>query len=113
MYFSNYATISDLKIETCVDISDFAEKNYLVELKSDIDKGDIDKLGKGPSALTNLKSKVDKLDADKFMLVPVDLSKLTDVVKMMLIKRLNIMDWLKNANAIDTSGFVWKDRLWF
>ena len=68
------------------------KKNYLVTLKSDIDKGDIDKLGKGPSALINLKSTVDKLDAEKFMPVPVDLSKLTDVVKMMLIKRLNIMD---------------------
>ena len=29
-------------------------------------------------------------------LVPTDLSKLSDVVKMKLLKRLNIMNWLKN-----------------
>ena len=34
-----------------------------------------------PSNLSNLKSKVDKLDVDKLVLVPVDLSKLSDVVK--------------------------------
>ena len=31
--------------------------------------------------LSNLKSKVDKLDADKLVPVPLDLSKLSDVVK--------------------------------
>ena len=31
--------------------------------------------------LCNLKSKVDKLDVDKLVIVPVDLSKLSDVVK--------------------------------
>ena len=34
-----------------------------------------------PSSLSNLKSKVDKLDADKLLSVPVDFSKLSDVVK--------------------------------
>ena len=34
-----------------------------------------------PIHLSNLKSKVDKLDVDKQVLVPVDLSKLSDVVK--------------------------------
>ena len=29
-------------------------------------------------------------------LVPTDLSKLSDVVKMKLLKRLNIMNWLKS-----------------
>ena len=35
-----------------------------------------------PSNLNNLKSKVDKLDVDKFVPVPVDLSKLSDLVKL-------------------------------
>ena len=39
--------------------------------------------------LANLKTKVDKLDIDKSVPVPVDLSKLSDVVKN---------DVLKNAN---------------
>ena len=34
-----------------------------------------------PTNLSNLKSKVDKLDVDKLVPVPVDLSKLSDVVK--------------------------------
>ena len=39
------------------------------------------------SNLSNLKSKVDKLDVDKLVLVPVDLSKLSDVVKNDVVKR--------------------------
>ena len=38
----------------------------------------------------NLKTKVDKLDIDKLVTVPVDLSKLSDVVKIMLLKRMYI-----------------------
>ena len=34
-----------------------------------------------PTNLSNLKSKLDKLDVDKLVPAPVDLSKLSDVVK--------------------------------
>ena len=34
-----------------------------------------------PTNLSNLKSKLDKLDVDKLVPTPVDLSKLSDVVK--------------------------------
>ena len=37
--------------------------------------------------LSNLKIKVDKLDVDKLVPVPVDLSKLSDVVKNDVVKR--------------------------
>ena len=40
-----------------------------------------------PTNLSNLKSKVDKLDVDKFVPVPVDLSKLNDVVKNDVVKK--------------------------
>ena len=40
-----------------------------------------------PSNLSNFKSKVDKLDRDKLVLVPVDLSKLSDVVKIDVVKK--------------------------
>ena len=44
----------------------------------------------------NLKSKVDKLDIGKLVSVPVDLSKLSDVVKNNVVKkRLKIMIRLK------------------
>ena len=44
-----------------------------------------------------MKSKVDKSDVDKFKPVPVDLSDLNNIIKMMLLKRLNMMTWLKKS----------------
>ena len=43
------------------------------------------------SNLSNLKSEVDKLDVDELVPVTVDLSKISDVVKMMLLKKIYIM----------------------
>ena len=40
-----------------------------------------------PTNGSNLKSKVDKLDVDKLVPVPVDLSKLNDVVKNYVVKK--------------------------
>ena len=38
-----------------------------------------------------MKSKVDKLDIDKLIPIPVDLSKLSDVVKYNAVKKMYIM----------------------
>ena len=67
---SNYATKADIKNITHVDTSNFASKTNIA----------------------NLKTEVDKLDIGKLRTVPVDLSKLSNVVKMKLLKRLNIMN---------------------
>ena len=48
---------------------------------------DINKLKILPKNLSNLKSKVDKWDIDKLAAVPVDLSKLTSVVKNEVVKK--------------------------
>ena len=56
---SNYATKADIKNISHVDTSSFA-------LKTNFE---------------SLKTKVDKLDIDKLVPVPVDLNKLSDVVK--------------------------------
>ena len=48
-----------------------------------------------PTNLSNFKSKVNKLDklvVDKLVSVPVNLSKLSHAVSMMLLKGLNIMN---------------------
>ena len=42
-----------------------------------------------------MKNKVDKLDVDKLVPVPVDLSKLSDVVKNDVVKKMYIMLRLK------------------
>ena len=44
-----------------------------------------------PNNISNLKNKVDKLDIDKLVPVPIDLSKLSNVVKNNLVKKPNIM----------------------
>ena len=62
---SNYATKPDLKNVTHVDTSSFALKTNL----------------------SNSKTEVDKLDIDKLVPVPVDLSKLSDVVKNDVVKK--------------------------
>ena len=69
---SNYATKSDLKNAAGVDTSQFAKKYDLTNLKSEIDKFDINELKNVASGLNILKCKVDKLDVDKLKTVPVN-----------------------------------------
>ena len=52
---------------------------------------DLEKLKNESSCSSNLKSKVDKLDVEKLVPADVDLSKLSDVVKIMLLKKMYIM----------------------
>ena len=73
----------------------------LANLKSNVDKLDIDKLKNIPTNLRNLKSKVDKLDIDKLVPVSVDLSKLSYVVKN--IKGTKTLWKYNRSNIIQTS----------
>ena len=57
-----------------------------------------------PSNLSNLKNKGDKLDIGKLQTTPVNLSKLNHLLKMMLVKRLNIMSQLKKIVSISTTN---------
>ena len=75
---SNYATKADIKNISHVQTSSFALK----------------------ANLPSLKTGVDKLDIDKLVPVPVDLSKLSDVVKNYIVKK-NVYDKLvAKANSI-------------
>ena len=56
--------------------------------------------------LPSPKTQVDKLDIDKLVPVPVDLSKLSDVVKNHVIKKASYDKLVAKVNNIDTSGFV-------
>ena len=67
---SNYATKADLKNVTHVDSSSFALKTNLA----------------------NLKSEVDKLDINKLVPIPADLSKLSNVVKNDVVKKLYLIN---------------------
>ena len=60
----NYATKDDSIIITHVDSSSFALKTNVANLKTEVDKLDINKLKSLPNNLIILKTKVDKLDID-------------------------------------------------
>ena len=85
---SNYATKSDMKNISPVDTSSFALNTNLASLKTE----------------------VDKLDIDRLVPVPVDLSKLSNVVKNDIVKKAMYDKLVEKVNNIDTSGFVLKTK---
>ena len=104
---SSYGTKPELKNAASVDTSKFAKKVNLANLKSNVDKLDIDKGIYVETNLSNLKSKIDKLDVDE--LVSVDLSKLSNVVKNDVVKKdahnakiKNIEDKIPNITKLAT-----------
>ena len=51
-----------------------------------------------------MKSKVDLLDIDKLISVPVDLSKLSDVVKNNAVKKTKYDELFKKVDAVESTG---------
>ena len=82
-------TKTDLKNVTHVDTSSLALKTNLATLKTEVDKLDIDKLAP----------------------VPLDLSKLSDVVKNDVVKKAVYDKLVAKVNNIDTSDFVLKTNI--
>ena len=85
---SNYATKSDIKNISHADTSSFALKINL----------------------TNLKTEVDKLDINKLVHVSGDLSKLSNVVENDRVKKDVYDKLVAKVNGIDTSRFVLKTK---
>ena len=61
------------------------------------------------SDLANLKTELDKIDIDKLARVPVELSKLSDVVQNDVVKKTEYDKLVAKVNNIDTTGFVLKN----
>ena len=78
---SNYATKTDLKNISHIDVSSYALK----------------------SNLASLKTEVDKLDIDKLTSVPIDLAKLSNVVKNDVAKKTEYSSLKTKVDNIDTS----------
>ena len=57
---SNYATKTDLKVVTHVDVSSFVSKTNLASVKTEVDKLDIAKLTPVPNDLAKLNNVVKK-----------------------------------------------------
>ena len=85
---SNYAAKAEIKNISHVDTSRFALKTNLASLKTEVDKLDIDKVVPGP----------------------IDLSKLSDVVKNDVVKKDVYDKLVTKVNNIDTRGFVFKTK---
>ena len=83
---SNYATKTDIKNITHVETSSFALKTNLASLKTE----------------------VDKLYIDKLVPVPVDLGKLSNVVKNDVFEKTEYDKLVVIVDNIDTSAFVLK-----
>ena len=81
---SNYATKTDLKNISHIDVSSYALK----------------------SNLASLKTEVDKLDIDKLTSVPIDLAKPGNVVKNDVVKKTEYDKLVNKVNDIDTTNFV-------
>ena len=79
---------TDLKNVTHVDVSNFALKSNLAILKSE----------------------VDKIGVDKLKTVPVDLSKLSDLVNNDVVKKTVYNKLVTKVNNIDTTAFVLKTK---
>ena len=66
------------------------KKVDLANLKSNVDKLDIDKFKNVPTNWSNFRSKIDRLEVDKLVPDPIDLSKVNDAVKIMSLKKMYI-----------------------
>ena len=107
---TNYATKTDLKNITHVDVSSFASKTNLAALKTEVDKIDVDKLKTTPIDLDRLSN-----------LVKIDIVKNTDYNTKVTSIEAQIAGLTKNTvdhladitklKAIDTNSFVLKTKL--
>ena len=85
---SNYSTKADLKNISHIDVISYALK----------------------SNLASLKTEVDKLYIDKIKPVPIDLAKLTNVVKNDVVKKTEVDKLVAKVNSIDNTNFVSKTK---
>ena len=85
---SNYATKTDIKNISHIDTSSFALKSNIAILKTEGDKSDIDKL----------------------VSVPVDLTKLSDLLKYDVVEKKAYDKLVAKVNSIDSSRFALKTK---
>ena len=88
LHLSSYATKTDLKNVTHVDVSSFALKTNLASLKTE----------------------VVKIDVEKLKTVPVDLANLSNVVENDVVKKIEYNKLVGKVDNIDATGFVLKTK---
>ena len=95
----------DDSIKVKIDISNYATKADIKNLSQ------VDTLSLALKAnLASLKTEVDKLAIDKLVPIPVDLSKLSNVVKNDVFKKTLYNKLVAKVDNTDTSDFVLKTK---
>ena len=101
-YFPKPYEPFDGDINVKVDLSNYATKADIGNI-SHVDTSSLTL----KSNLASLKTEVYKLDIDKFVPVPLDLSKLSNVVKNDAVKRAAYDKLVEKVNNIDTTQWAY------
>ena len=106
---SNYATKTDLKNITHVDVSSFASKTNLAVLKTEVDKLDTDKLKTTPADLAKLTNTVDN-DLVKKTVYNTKISAIGNEISGVKQSATNNLAEITKLKAVDTSAFVTRTK---
>ena len=74
-------------------------------MKADVDKLDINILTIFPSEMNDFKSKIDKLDVDKLLSVPLDIKKISDVVRKEVVTNIKVNKLNKKVKNLENNIF--------
>ena len=107
---TNYATKTDLKNITHVDVSSFASKTNLAALKTEVDKIDVDKLNTTPIDLDRLSNLV-KNDVVKKTDYNAKLTSIEGQIAGITKNTIHNLADITKLKAVDTSSFVLKTKL--
>ena len=106
---ANYATKTDLKNITHVDVSSFASKTNLAALKTEVDKIDVDKLKTTPTDLAKL-SNVVKNDVVKKTDYNAKVTSIESQIAGVTKNATDNLNDITKLKAVDTSNFVLKTK---
>ena len=99
---SNYATKTDIKNISHVDTSSFALKTNLANLKTEVDKLDIEKLAPVPVDLSKLAEEVNNIDTSVFVLKTKYETDKTELEK----KIYDITDFVKETKLTELENKI-------
>ena len=106
---TNYATKTDLKNITHVDVSSFASKTNLAALKTEVDKIDVDKLKTTPNDLAKL-SNVVKNEVVKKTDYNAKVTSIESQIAGVTKNTTDNLNDITKLKAVDTSNFVLKTK---
>ena len=109
---TNYATKTDLKNITHVDVSSFASKTDLAALKTELDKIDVDKLKTKPVDLAKLTNAVEN-DLVKKTVYNTKVTSIDAQIAGLIKNTVDNLADITKHKAIDTNRFVLKTKLSF